>query len=129
MGIKFFVDEGITSRINEIVRTLDMEHVDTLRVTCMRSKGSGARRTIARCYALSKIWQLALGINAHYIVEVISERFDSLNQEEQDKVLIHELMHIPFCFGGGFKHHGNWVTKDRVEYLHTLYKMRKERKN
>lgn len=76
-----------------------------------------------------KIWQLALGINAHYIVEVISEKFDRLNQEEQDKVLIHELMHIPFCFGGGFKHHGNWVTQDRVNYLHTLYKMRKAKRD
>lgn len=58
MGIKFFVDEGITARINEIVMTLDMEHVDMPRVTCMRSHGSGSRRTIARCYALSRYGSL-----------------------------------------------------------------------
>jgi len=128
MTIKFFVDENLTSRVNEIVKALDMEHVDTLRVTCMRSRGSGARRTIARCYALSRIWQLALGIKAHYIIEIISERFDKLSMEEQDKVIIHELSHIPFSFGGGFKHHGNWVTKNRVDSLYQLYKIKKEEK-
>lgn len=125
VAIKFYTDDELTSRINEIVKLLDMEHVDTLRVVCMRSHGSQSRRTIARCYALSKIWQLALNTKAHYIIEVISEKFDGLSMDEQDKVLIHELMHIPFSFGGGFKHHSNWVTKDRVEYLHNLYKIRK----
>jgi predicted metallopeptidase len=129
MGIKFYLDEELTSRINGIVNALEMGHVDTLRVVCMRSKGSQSRRTIARCYALSKIWQLALNTKAHYIIEIISEKFDRLSSEEQDKVLIHELMHIPFSFGGGFKHHGNWVTRDRVDKLYTFYKNKKEEKN
>jgi len=122
MGIKFFLDEDLTLRVNDIVSALDLEHIDTFRVVCMRSRGSGSRRTIARCYALSKIWQLALSTKAHYIIEVISEKFDKLNPEEQDKVLIHELMHIPFSFCGWFKHHGNWVTRDRVEMLYKKYR-------
>jgi predicted metallopeptidase len=122
MSIKYYLDENLTSRINEIVNVLGMNHVDTLRVVAMCSKGSGARRTLARCYALSKIWQLALDTKAHYIIEVISEKFDRLSKDEQDKVLIHELAHIPFSFGGGFKHHGNWVTRDRVEMLYRAYK-------
>jgi predicted metallopeptidase len=49
-----------------------------------------------------------------YLIEVISEKFDRLPPEEQTKVIIHELMHIPKTFGGGFIHH-NKVHKKTVE--------------
>ena len=125
MGIKFFLDGEIKDRIQELVQALGMEHVDLSRVVCVRSKGSKSRRTIARCYALSKIWQLALAIDAHYVIEVIPEKFDRLSREDQDKVLLHELLHIPFSFGGGFKHHGNWVTQRNVDALYKQYLKRK----
>lgn len=125
MGIKFYLDNELTLRINDIVKTLGMDHIDTFRVICVRSKGSASKRTIARCYALSKIWQVGLNIKAHYIIEVISEKFDKLSKEEQDKVLIHELSHIPLSFGGGFKHHRNWVTNERVNKLYEDYKKKK----
>jgi predicted metallopeptidase len=121
MGIKFFLDEEIKQRVSGLVAALGMGHVDLSRLVCVRSKGSKSRRTIARCYALSKIWQLALDIDAHYVIEVIPEKFDRLNREDQDKVLLHELLHIPFSFGGGFKHHGNWVTKGNVDALYRQY--------
>jgi predicted metallopeptidase len=87
----------------------------------VRSRGSGSRGTLGRCHALSKIWQLALGIKAIYIIEILSERFDKMSREEQDKVLIHELMHIPFSFGGGFKHH-DVVTERNVDKVFEHYK-------
>lgn len=71
----------------------------------MRSKDSGSRRTIARCHALPRIMQLSLNQKPHYVIEVISERYDKLSKEEQTKILIHELMHIPLTFGGGFRAH------------------------
>lgn len=57
-------------------------------------------------------------MKSHYAIEVISERFDDLPAAEQEKVLIHELLHIPKSFGGGFRHHKDWVTKRRVDQLH-----------
>jgi predicted metallopeptidase len=120
--MKFEKDVLLTEKVLDIIKKLGMSHVDFSRVVVLRSHGSKARRTIARCYALSKIWQNAFGIKAHYIIEVISERFDSLSHEEKEKVLIHELMHIPKSMGGGFKHHGNWVTLEHVNKMHRYYK-------
>ena len=74
---------------------------------------------MARCHALSRIWQKALNIKAVYIIEVISERFDKFSEEEKTKTLIHELMHIPKSFGGGFIHH-NMVNERNID---KLYKM------
>jgi predicted metallopeptidase len=44
-----------------------------------------------------------------------------MSREEQDKTLIHELMHIPKSFGGGFIHH-NIVTDRNVNKLYRIYK-------
>jgi predicted metallopeptidase len=120
MGIKYEEAKDIMIRIYDIAKTLGMEHVRMSGVYAMRSHGSGASRTIARCHALSKIWQLALGIDAVYIIEVIEERFGKMSREEQDKVIIHELMHIPLSFGGGFKHH-DFVTHKNVDKIYDKY--------
>ena len=120
MGIKYELAEDIMRRLHDITKTLGMEHVKLSGIYAVRSRGSGSSRTIGRCHALSKIWQLALGIDAVYIIEVISERFDKFSSTEQDKVLIHELMHIPLSFGGGFKHH-DFVTNRNVDKLYQKY--------
>ena len=120
MGIKYELAEDVMKRIFDIAKTLGMEHVRLSGVYAIRSHGSGSRRTIARCHALSKIWQLALSIDAVYLIEVISEQFDKMSREEQDKVLIHELMHIPLSFGGGFKHH-DFVTHRNVDKIYEQY--------
>ena len=114
--MKYFPDAKLKEKISQIVSTLEMGHVDLPRVACFRSTGSQSR-AIARCYALSKIWQSALNTKAYYIIEVISERFDKLPEEEKDKVLIHELMHIPKSFGGGFRQH-DFVCRRNIELLH-----------
>ncbi len=126
MGIKYELADDIMKRLYDISKTLGMEHVRLSGVYAIRSRGSGSRRTLARCHALSKIWQLALGINAVYLIEVISERFDRMPREEQDKVLIHELMHIPLSFGGGFKHH-DFVNDRNVEKIYKKYAELKSR--
>ena len=120
MGIKYELAEDIMTRLFDITRVLGMEHVRLSGVYAIRSRGSGSSRTIARCHALSKIWQLALGIDAVYLIEVISEKFDRMSRDDQDKVLIHELMHIPLSFGGGFKHH-DFVTGRNVEKIYEKY--------
>ncbi len=121
MGIKYELANDIMERLADLAKTLSMDHVRLSGVYAVRSRGSGSRGTLGRCHALSKIWQLALGIKAIYIIEILSERFDRMSREEQDKVLIHELMHIPFSFGGGFKHH-DVVTERNVDKVFQHYK-------
>jgi predicted metallopeptidase len=111
----------IKENLHKIVQSLQFDHVKMDDVHCFRSHGSGSRRTIARCHALSKVWQSALKTNAAYIIEVLSERYDSLSEEEKTKVLIHELMHIPKTFGGGFRHH-DFVCRRNVELLYRRLK-------
>jgi predicted metallopeptidase len=113
--IQYGLAEDIDLRVKEIIRKLKMTHIDETRVICLRSKGSGSRRVIARCHGLSRIMQLALNQKPHYIIEILSERFDRLSGEDQTKVLIHEILHIPQCFGGGFRAHKSYVTRAKVQ--------------
>lgn len=55
-----------------------------------------------------------------YLIEAISEKFDKLPSEEQLKVIIHELMHIPKSFGGGFIHHDK-VNEKSVRMMYEKY--------
>jgi len=116
--IRYELAEDIGAEIEDILHKLDMSHVDGSRVVCVRSEGSKSKRVIARCHGLSRIMQLALGEKPRYVIEVVSERFDRLNKEEQTKVLIHELMHIPYSFGGGFRAHKPHVTRKKVERMY-----------
>ena len=95
-------------------------HINTERIKCFRSFGTSSRRTIARCHALGKLMQLALEVEAFYPLEFLSERFDKLSFEEQVKVIIHELMHIPKTFGGGFRHHDH-ITEKNVNLMYKTY--------
>jgi predicted metallopeptidase len=62
--------------------------------------------------------QVALLQNPHYIIEILSERFDRLSREDQTRVLIHEILHIPHCFGGGFRAHKPYVTRAKVQKMY-----------
>ncbi|MDD5192824.1 MAG: putative metallopeptidase [Candidatus Nanoarchaeia archaeon] len=119
MPIKYKKAEDLQVQISEIARTL-FPHVRINDVVCLRSFGSTSRGTIARCHALGKAMQLALGRKGFYVIEVISGRFDRLSEEEKTKTLIHELMHIPKSFGGGFIHH-NVVCHRNVEKMYRHY--------
>ena len=103
-------------------------HVKIARIRCFRSYGTSSRRTIARCHALGKLMQKAMNTEAVYALEFLSERFDKLSAEEQVKTIIHELMHIPNTFGGGFKHH-NFVTERNVNKVYKEYKERQDGEN
>ena len=116
--IQYGLAEDIDLRVKEIIRKLKMTHIDETRLICLRSKGSGSRRVIARCHGLSRIMQVALDKKPHYIIEILSERFDRLSREDQTKVLIHEVLHIPHCFGGGFRTHKFYVTRAKVQKVY-----------
>ncbi len=95
-------------------------HIILERVKYFRSYGTSSRGTIARCHALGKLMQRALGVKAHYALEFLSERFDKLNEEDKLKTIIHELMHIPKSFGGGFKHH-DFVCDKNINFYYKQY--------
>ena len=113
-------------RIAEEISKMLFPHIRMNRVMCFRSYGTSSRRTIARCHALGKLMQKAMGVDAFYSLEFLSERFDKLSQENQLKTIIHELMHIPKTFGGGFKHH-DYVTERNVNLFFKEYKKRTDR--
>jgi len=117
----------LKARMADIVKTLGMEHVDVERVECLRSRGSSSKRTIARCHALGKLMQRAMKTKAFYAIEFL-ERFEKMSQKEQDKVIIHELMHIPKTFGGGFRQH-DFVCEENVNVFYEKYASVKGKKD
>ncbi len=76
--------------IKDIVKKLNLDYIDVDRLVCMRSFKSTSR-AYARIWSLPKIWQKALGVDAHYVIEAVSENFDELSEEEKQKTMLHEL--------------------------------------
>ena len=111
--------------IAEDISKIMFPWIDIGRIKCFRSHGSSSRGTIARCHALGKLMQMALGVPAFYPLEFIAERFDKLSHNEQIKIIIHELMHIPKSFGGGFRHH-DFVCDNNIEKCYQAYMMKKD---
>ena len=112
---------------DEIIDRLGLSYVVPGSVHCYRSRGSKSKRIIARIHGFGKIWQKALGLPPAYVIEVLSERYDRLSQEDKEKTVIHELLHIPRGFKGGFLPHKGYVTRQRVEKLHREYTKKKTR--
>lgn len=99
--MKFEKAPDITHRLKQIARSLGFE---TKGIFGFRSYGSSAR-AYARIWGFPRIWQMALDQSPFYCLEVLAEKFDRLNSVQQDKVLIHELMHIPKNFSGALLPH------------------------
>ncbi len=115
----FCTAEDVKRDIKNIVNRLCLDHINTAQVFCVRSQGSRTR-AYARVWGLSRIFQVTAGFKPTYVIEVLSEHFDKLNEKEKLKVLIHELMHIPKTFSGALKSHkGRYhaINKKEVEML------------
>jgi predicted metallopeptidase len=57
------------------------------------------------------MWQEALGVPAQYVIEVLVEHYDVLDRDEQLKIVIHELLHIPKTFSGAVRNHSGQGEK------------------
>jgi predicted metallopeptidase len=114
----------IKKRVLHLIKVLELDWIDKTSIYCFRSNNSKSR-AYARIWGLSKIWQLALKLKPGYVIEVLSQRFDNLPQSEKDKVLIHELAHIPKNFSGSLLPHtrkrGKRNFHDRVNDLFSQY--------
>ena len=118
MPIKYYDAPEVKSQVDQLARECEFFHVVPQFVFCIRSRGSKARRTIARIHGLGKIWQGVLNLPPSYTIEVISEIYDKMSPEDREKTLIHELMHIPGGFGGGFRPHKGYVERKDVEFVY-----------
>jgi len=120
--ITYLEAPDVKKMADEITEKLGFFHVVPQFVFCIRSKGSASRRTIARIHGLGKVWQETLNLPSAYVIEVISERFDKFTQEDKEKTIIHELLHIPATFAGGFRPHKGYIDNETVEQLHKTYR-------
>ncbi|MCW4024621.1 MAG: putative metallopeptidase [Candidatus Bathyarchaeota archaeon] len=118
MPIKYYDAPEIKAQVDKLAAECEFYHVVPQFVFCVRSKGSKARRTIARIHGLGKIWQGVLNLPPSYTIEVISEIFDRMSPEDKEKTLVHELMHIPGGFSGGFRPHKGYVERKDVEAVY-----------
>ena len=117
--MKYEFAPDLQSRMEEMVLLLNLCHIDVSRVRCFRSSGSSTRRTIARCHTIGKLMQKAMNAPAHYAIEFL-EIFEKMKKDEQDKVIIHELLHIPKTFGGGFRQH-DFVCEKNIDIMHSRF--------
>jgi predicted metallopeptidase len=126
--MKYEYADDLQKKAEEISIAL-FPHIKLENVKCFRSRGTSSRGTIARCHTIGKIVQQALGIKAVYVLEFLSERFDKLDEDEKTKTIIHELMHIPKAFGGGFKHHDFVCSRNINKYFSEYKKRKNDNKN
>jgi predicted metallopeptidase len=120
--MKWLPSPEISKRIKFLIVNLGLSNIDSNRIFCFISNGSSSR-AVARIWSLPRIWQQALSIGPGYCLEVLSEKFNRMSPAEQEKVLIHELLHIPRSFSGSLSPHRNQHHRtfrfyhDRVEHL------------
>ncbi len=110
--------------VTRVLARVSIPYVDAKRIVCMRSFGAKSRAR-ARIWSFPHIWQMALKTPAHYVIEVLSQHFDHLSQDDQTRIIIHELMHIPKNFSGALvPHRGRHKRIDHrtVEQFFRLYK-------
>jgi len=129
LTLEYIEASDLKALVDEITDCLDLFHIVPQFVYCYRSKGSKSKHTIARIHGFGKIWQEALRRPPTYVIEVISERFDKLSHADKEKTLIHELLHIPKGFSGGFRPHKGYIDKKKVERLHQVLLKRRSLKS
>ncbi len=111
------------ARLARIVTALGFRHVDPARIFCVRGYGSTSEAW-ARIWGLPALWQQVLGIGPAYVVEIIEPEFGRLPESEQDRILIHELLHIPRTFSGAIRPHRTptfQITRRSVERYYQRY--------
>lgn len=121
----------IKKRVLQLSKGLNLNWVISSDLYCFRSLNSKTK-SVARIWGLGRIWQIALKQKPSYIIEVISERFNKLSIKHQDKVLIHELAHIPKSYSGSLLPHvrkrGKRNFRDRLGTLFRIYELAQSRR-
>jgi len=117
-NVSWIKAEDVKNRLEKLIKLSDLPY-NIENITALRSYSSKSR-AYARIWGLSKVWQLALNLKPHYIIEVLSEKYDKLPNSKKDEVLLHELAHIPQNFSGSLLphiRHGKRNFRNRVDKL------------
>jgi predicted metallopeptidase len=115
MAVKYEPAKDIQEMLDDVLDAMEWRHLIAPRIICIRSRGAKSR-AYARIWAFPKIWQVALDLSApFYVIEFLSENFDSLSEKEKIKTIIHEILHIPKSFGGGLLSHKQGKINRRTE--------------
>ncbi len=114
--MKYAYSDYWTLKAREIATQLELGHINLDRISVLNSSGSKSRRTIARIHTIGKVMQMGMKQGSFYTIELISERFEKQSDEDKTKTIIHELLHIPESFGGGFRNHKHYVNHRTVDH-------------
>lgn len=122
-SLEWHGDQDLQEKLQEVILNIGFDHVKPERVFCYKTFNSKAR-AYARIWAFPKIFQEVLKVEPAYVIEVLSEKFDKLSDENKTKVIIHELLHIPKNFSGSLLPHkyGGKRIDHEVEKLFKLMK-------
>ena len=113
----------VKRRVLHLIKSLEINWLKPASIYCFRSHNANTR-AYARIWGLSRIWQQALKTKPAYVLEIISEKYDDLNEFEQDKILLHEITHIPRNFSGSLMphiRHGKRSFHKKVDLLISQY--------
>ncbi len=124
MTIKYVRAPDLDERVKKIIKLLGLSYIDPNRVKCIRSFGAKAPKTIARIHGVSKAFLKGVNMKAHYVIEFISENFDTLSEDEKNEIIIHELLHIPKTFSGSLLDHGRIDFDGEVKVLQKILKQK-----
>lgn len=94
----------IKEKILQLIDKLKFDYIKGENIHCIRSFDAKTR-AYARIWGMAKLFKEVVGIEPHYIIEVNARQFDKLNERDQLKTLVHELMHIPKTFSGALLPH------------------------
>ncbi len=115
--MKYFYSKEWTEKTHEIASKCEMNYLDLNNIYCIQSMGTKTKRVIARIHSIGKAIQTGANLPPIYVIELISEVFFKQSREEQVKTIIHELLHIPKAFGGGFNGHKKYANKRNTNKL------------
>ncbi|MCH4816599.1 MAG: putative metallopeptidase [Saccharolobus sp.] len=113
--------------LRDIVIILGLDYINLDRVRVVDSYGAKSK-AIARIWAVPKIVLETFNLEPLYVIELVSERFSRLSNEDKIKVMIHEILHIPYKFSGGLRAHGKKVNSKEVNKLYKKYIELKEKR-
>jgi predicted metallopeptidase len=117
--------DDIRNDLSDIIKHIDLPHINLKRIYCYRTNGSKTR-AYARTWSFPKIFQRALSIEPAYVIEVLSQHYDKLDDDKKKKVLIHELLHIPKNFSGALLPH-NTRSRNINSLANQLFKEYKKK--
>jgi len=119
--MKYVKAPDIKKQVDFLINELAFTHIKAANIHCIRSLDAKTR-AYARIWGMARLFKEVVGIEPHYIIEVISKKFDKLSDREKIKTLIHELMHIPKTFSGALLSHRGQYHQINDRQIEKLYR-------